>query len=228
MNRTASRLDRYVTAVTIPTMAAVGGIAAPVEVACAEIVYQGISLTVGGSGPASATFQVGTYGTFNVFAGSTASGGRSFGISNSSKDKVRVMNDRVVGESSKKGTTNYMHRWAAGEMVQIESKNQDVPLLFGKTGIGSLSNASGIYGNFATGGEGPQSGFIGFGINSGNGIQFGWISVIWDGTLLTIDGYAYETEVQTAIEAGAIPAPGAMGLFSLAAGAAGMRRKRMA
>ena len=81
----------------------------------------------------------------------------------------------------------------------------------------------------ATGGEGTQSGFIGFGINnSGNGIQFGWISVTWDGTLLTIDGYAYETEVQTAIEAGAIPGPGAMGLFGLAAGAAGIRRKRKA
>ena len=50
----------------------------------------------------------------------------------------------------------------------------------------------------------------------------------WDGSFLTIDGYAIETEAGTAIEAGAIPGPGAMGLLGLAAGASGLRRKRQA
>jgi len=44
---------------------------------------------------------------------------------------------------------------------------------------------------------------------------------------LTINGWAYD-DAGGAITAGQIPAPGAVGLLGLAAGAAGMRRKRTA
>ncbi|MCP4833899.1 MAG: PEP-CTERM sorting domain-containing protein, partial [Phycisphaeraceae bacterium] len=58
--------------------------------------------------------------------------------------------------------------------------------------------------------------------------NYGWVGVDWNVSTfeLTISGFAYETNAGVAIEAGAIPAPGALGLFGLAAGAAGIRRKR--
>ena len=64
----------------------------------------------------------------------------------------------------------------------------------------------------------------------GTEFRYGWIALDWDVTTfeLTIEAFAYETEAGVGIAAGAIPAPGAMGLFGLAAGAAGIRRKRQA
>ena len=80
--------------------------------------------------------------------------------------------------------------------------------------------------------------FLGVEIDAGAGdVNYGWIDVSWSGlTGATIHGYAYETNVNTAIVAGAtegsgpvVPgAPTAVGLVGLAAGAAGIRRKRSA
>lgn len=79
--------------------------------------------------------------------------------------------------------------------------------------------------------------FLGVEIENGSDVNYGWIDVSWspvDGAV--IHGYAYETNVNTAIIAGAtessgpvVPgAPTAVGLVGLAAGAAGIRRKRSA
>ena len=79
--------------------------------------------------------------------------------------------------------------------------------------------------------------FLGVEIANGSDVNYGWIDVSWSGiTGATIHGYAYETDVNTAIVAGAtessgpvVPgAPTAVGLVGLAAGAAGIRRKRSA
>ena len=79
--------------------------------------------------------------------------------------------------------------------------------------------------------------FLGVEIANGSDVNYGWIDVSWSGlTGATIHGYAYETDVNTAIIAGAtessgpvVPgAPTAVGLVGLAAGAAGIRRKRSA
>ena len=86
--------------------------------------------------------------------------------------------------------------------------------------------SSGTYGGNFNAGDGPVSGYIGWGYTSDDGVGHGWLSVSWDGALLEIDGYAYETELYTPIVAGAIPGPGALGLLGLAAGASGLRRKR--
>ncbi|MBC02448.1 MAG: hypothetical protein CMJ34_03960 [Phycisphaerae bacterium] len=76
--------------------------------------------------------------------------------------------------------------------------------------------------------DGPQDGYLGFAFADfgSQDLHYGWLSLSWDGTELTIDGYAWETEAGVSIDAGTIPAPGAIGLFGLAMGAAGIRRKR--
>ena len=221
------RLDHYCSLATVPTLAAMAGVAVVSDNLSADIVHEDVTITVGGPGPApfSTDLQIGTLGTFRILAGSNSKGpGRIFQMSNSSADKIRVMNE---GEASKKGSGGLLSRFAAGDIVKMDKGRT-----FAKTGIGSQSPGSSKsgapLGNFATNGEGPQSGYVGFGYLQAEGIGYGWISLTWDGSLLTIDGYAYETEAGTAIEAGAVPGPGAIGLFGLAAGAAGLRRKRQA
>ncbi|MEE2971516.1 MAG: hypothetical protein VX672_00175, partial [Planctomycetota bacterium] len=79
--------------------------------------------------------------------------------------------------------------------------------------------------------------FLGIAIMNGSDVNYGWVDISWSGqTGAVIHGYAYETDVNTAIVAGAtessgpvVPgAPTAVGLGGLAAGAAGIRRKRSA
>ena len=76
--------------------------------------------------------------------------------------------------------------------------------------------------------DGPQEGYLGFAFGDfgDDDLHYGWLSLSWDGTQLSIDGYAWETDAGVAINAGTIPAPGVFGLFGLAMGAAGIRRKR--
>ncbi len=82
-------------------------------------------------------------------------------------------------------------------------------------------------------------GYMGFTLDAaeGAGSYNGWVDIGWNAASasLTFYGYAYETEVNKAITAGAtesapvVPgAPTAVGLMGLAAGAAGIRRKRSA
>lgn len=224
------RLDRYCCLATVPTFAAMAGIAVTSDHASADIVYEGVSITVGGTGsaPFSTEMRIGSLGTFRLVAGANSTGpGQIFKMANSSLDKIRVIND---GNASKKSNDAALARFAGGEMIEVGKTGKG--RYFAKSGIGSKTPGSSKSGspdwNFATDGEGPQSGFVGFGYQLAEGIGFGWISLNWDGSLLTIDGYAYETDANTAIEAGAIPGPGAIGLFGLAAGAAGIRRKRKA
>ena len=78
--------------------------------------------------------------------------------------------------------------------------------------------------------------FLGVEIDNGSDVNYGWIDIGWSALGgATIYGYAYESDVNTAIVAGAtesapvVPgAPTAVGLVGLAAGAAGIRRKRSA
>lgn len=62
---------------------------------------------------------------------------------------------------------------------------------------------------------------------SSNNYRYGWIDVQRDSNdTLTINGWAYEDSGEM-INAGEIPAPGAIGLLALAGGASGIRRKRV-
>ena len=79
-----------------------------------------------------------------------------------------------------------------------------------------------------------QQGFLGFAFGDPDDRNWGWIDFTWDYDTLTVHGYAWETEAGVGIIAGAtggpvVPgAPTAVGLLGLAAGAAGVRRKRSA
>lgn len=199
-------LDSYASLATLPVMAAAGGFGVMVDTLHADIVYQDLSLTIGTGSSTSLSILGG--GEFTV-----AVSGSNFQITNSSADKMRVLN-RV---SSSKGYGGVdLERFDEGEKISLGSSSKGKTRNFAKSGAGDA---------FATSGEGPESGYVGFGIAREAGLNYGWIALEWDGSNLTIDGYAYE-DAGGIINAGTIPAPGAIGLLGLAAGAAGLRRKR--
>lgn len=92
-----------------------------------------------------------------------------------------------------------------------------------------------VYGNWDAL-DGDDRGFLGIEIGTGGDVNYGWIDVTWTGSQAIIHGYAWESDTNTAINAGqttsgaaAVPgAPTAVGLIGLAAGAAGIRRRRSA
>ena len=142
---------------------------------------------------------------------------------------MSVMNSFAAPFGDKSG--NNLARFQAGDLIQL-----DLNLGLSGKGVGShgkdIDGGKGN-GNFVVMNGQAESGYVGFvfenmGVNGIPSLNYGWISVSWDGTYLNIDGYAYETDADTGIVAGAIPAPGAIGLLGLAAGAAGIRRKRQA
>lgn len=69
--------------------------------------------------------------------------------------------------------------------------------------------------------------YIGFEFDTGlfEETFYGWIDFEVSMDNLIVHGYAYDT-TGAGIEAGYVPAPGALGLIALAAGAGGIRRKR--
>lgn len=222
------RLERYVSLASLPTIAAMTGLAGTNGEATAEIVHEAVSITAGGPGIDSASLLIGSLGMVNLVAGTNPSGpGMVFAIEvgktrSGAATGLGLFNGNA-GTASKPVPNGKLARFAAGDAIMAASNLATFVL-----GVGAKSNPAGGYapeGYFLTNGEGPQAGYVGFVSDGGN---YGWISVQWDGSFVTVDGYAYETEANTAIAAGAVPAPGAVGLLALAAGAAGLRRKRQA
>lgn len=223
----SERLSTYRLIAAAPLAAIASG-------AAADIVYTEVDVQLGGPGPAPAfaSLQIGGIGVMTFVAGSNSKGPeRLFGAKAGSSSNLRLLNDFSMplggGSKSKSGIAA---RFSAGDLIELNSG-----LTFQKIGIGSAgkSTKSGNkgFGNFVYDGE-VESGYLGFAFQNpafgDESVNYGWISVSWDGSFLAIDGFAYETDADTAIAAGAIPAPGALGLFGLAAGAAGIRRKRQA
>ena len=97
-----------------------------------------------------------------------------------------------------------------------------------------ITAASG--GDWFAGYGGQSRLFLGVEIGNESDVNYGWVDISWSAAGgAVIHGYAYESDVNTAIVAGAtesaavVPgAPTAVGLIGLAAGAAGIRRKRSA
>ena len=197
----------------------------------ADIVYEGVGQTIGGAASDNFILSVGV-GDFGnlLFIGANDPGTGSafvFGAGGGSKTSGGGIEANAIGVHVNIGTSKGsvskidLQRFAAGDQIGSTSKAASL-------GIGAASIGKGAKGPFADGG----AGYIGFQIESdslgGAEFHYGWIAVDWNASTLelTIDGFAYETEAGVGIEAGAIPAPGALGLFGLAAGAAGIRRKR--
>lgn len=229
MSSSKQRIDRYVSVATLPAIAACGGSVAVTNMAEAEIVYQSVSYTLGGPGtaPSFGTLDMG-FTSVKLAAGNSPTGPENFMGALGNKDLGLVVN----------GSSKVLRNFDAGDQIFVDKTNNKLGVLGigakvattgGKSSKGSGKTVS--KGSWALGGEDSVSGYMGFawfGDVDESAPNFGWLSMTWDGSYLTIDGYAIETEAGTAIEAGAIPAPGAIGLLGLAAGAAGMRRKRQA
>lgn len=224
----SQRLKTYVSLASVPTMAAAGGMAVT-EIAPADIVYQSVSLAIGGQAGTGA-LDMG-FASVNFTAGTSLGLGAGMGIKGSGQ--LQIIGGLSKGSSGLPKATRFVdgegigagpEKWVSGAIgavsFQIKTKQGS-----------SFSINAGEWNN--AGGE-PVSGYMGFaflGSSAGDDSPiptYGWISLAWDGATLTIDGYAYESDAGVGIEAGAIPAPGAIGLLGLAAGAAGMRRKRQA
>jgi hypothetical protein len=192
----------------------------------ADIVYEGVGQTVGGFGaqPDYLFIEIGGYGSVGLIAGHNSAGPEFvFGGAALNKDSSGGIAFHVTPGGSKSSSKfPEFQRFAAGDLIGSTSK------------AGSF--ALGAKGSDGKGGNGPfidgGAGYLGFQIETqslgGGEFHYGWIAVDWNASTfeLTIDGFAYETDAGVGIEAGAIPAPGALGLFGLAAGAAGIRRKR--
>lgn len=221
--QTESRLHRYAIAAASVPLATL----ATTQSLVADIVYEATEgLTIGGFGaiPDYTVLSIGDYGAIQLAAGHNSTGPeylfRAVAVSDSKGGERPIGMVVDVGSGSSKNLE--LQRFAAGDLIGSAGS-------LNKSGFGVLGE-DGVFveGPFAEGG----SGYLGFAIEmEGVGeeaYRYGWIGVAWDPSTfeLTIDGFAYETDAGVGIAAGAIPAPGALGLFGLAAGAAGIRRKR--
>ena len=226
MSSSKQRIDRYMSVATLPAIAACGASVAVTNTAEADIVYESVSFTLGGSGTEAnfGTLDMG-FASIKFAAGSNSTGPENFMGALGNKELGLVAN----------GSSKILRNFGAGEEIFVDKSNNKLALVGlgakvsttgGKSSKGSGKTKS--FGSWALGDEDSVSGFMGFAVVGEDGPNYGWVSMSWDGTFLTIDGYAVETEAGTSIQAGAIPAPGAIGLLGLAAGAAGMRRKRQA
>lgn len=213
------RLQRYALAATTAPIAVMS------MSASAEIIYESIDVTIGGIGSVAEEFDVniGGYGSARFYAGQNIAGPTYLAAvrapgGNKSDSPIEFF---VTGKTSKKDPVIDARRFAEGQLIDGGNRDQSVNFAsFNPFGADVFPN-----GEFAFGGNG----YVGFTIDAGDGLRYGWVELSWNAIfkLLTIEGFAYETQVGASINAGeGIPAPGALGLFGLAAGAAGIRRKR--
>jgi hypothetical protein len=129
---------------------------------------------------------------------------------------------------------NYATKLAAGASISGAATFKNTAQVC----LGSFYRSSGVvtaYGQFATGTVPANSivrGFIGFKFDIGGSTRFGWLDVEVRGSSSAANsggifffGAAYENSGQ-AIQAGVVPAPGALAALAIGAAAVGLRRKR--
>lgn len=214
MSEASLRLQSYARVASMPLAAVVGTSAA------ADITYVEVGEFLPPSGPVA--FALGGDASFVIGGADASATGiaiNGFFVGNTSY----AYGVQFAGGYTSSGFIPTASRFAAGDLIQFGAGNT--------AGIGALAKVKSgktvkSKGDFAAS-EGPQSGFVGFGFGDDpDGLNYGWISLTWDGSALFLDGYAWENEAGVGITAGTIPAPGALGLLGLAAGAAGLRRQR--
>jgi MYXO-CTERM domain-containing protein len=129
---------------------------------------------------------------------------------------------------------NLLHFFQAGSIIdnQIEMADNGAVAM-------SVSAMATVFGDtvvdeqFATGdwaslGLDEVRGFVGWGMETTDGTNFGWMDIGWDGEVLSIYDWAFSTNGSIAAgQTSAVSAvPGGTGLAALAMGAAGLRRRR--
>lgn len=220
-----SRLSTYRLIAAAPLAAMASG-------ATADIVYTEMDYQIGGPGetPFFGGIQIGSIGELGFTAGSNSKGPERLFFANAKNSPHMALMNTFAAPLGK--SSGNLARFQAGDLIQLDLGIQLAGKGIGSVGFSKSGSAKGT-GNFVVMNGETESGYLGFtfenmGVNGIPSLNYGWVSVSWDGTYLNVDGYAYETDADTGIVAGAIPAPGAIGLLGLAAGAAGIRRKRKA
>ena len=151
-------------------------------------------------------------------------------FSNTSGNSIAELNIKP-GASAQVAGTSFASKLSEGEAISGNLSFATYNNLI----MASTKSGTSAYGNWDAL-DGDDRGFLGIEIGTGGDVNYGWIDVTWTGSQAIIHGYAWESDTNTAINAGqttsgaaAVPgAPTAVGLIGLAAGAAGIRRRRSA
>ena len=136
------------------------------------------------------------------------------------------------------GGTNYQGaavNFAPGKLVSFASGGLSyVSALSAGFSINASSVGPSFFGSMAYGNVNPNAqfrnasnAFIGLSFATGSGTRYGWVRVSVNNTAgtFTVHDWAYENS-GAGIAAGAIPAPGALGLFAAGASGLGLLRGR--
>ncbi len=154
------------------------------------------------------------------------------GSKSSTKDTVnrfRALGQHAdfAGQGSSSSANFFANPMAAGAALGGTSKS-GTSNTFGMTAI--LRSSGGVYGQ---GNFGVGTGYLGLRIhdvNTQDPAYYGWAQVSIGANSITLIDWAFEDSGGAIAigDTGAVPAPGALGLLGLAAGAAGLRRRRSA
>ena len=212
----SQRLLHYARIAAVPTAAL------PLGTALADIHVFETDQVVGGIG-AGASFQ--SLDGAVAFRGSGT--GRWYQFSDWSKYTMWVSQAEGWIASETDGGKSMVGRLSSGEMISSGRITADNRINLFATDRNGSQGWDYKYGNFNS--TDRNSGFIGFSFESAGGsTRYGWAEI----DAVTSRGFkvlrwAYD-DTGDGIAAGqtVVPGPGAAGLFALAAGAAGMRRKR--
>ena len=226
----SNRLAQYVKLASAPAgLATAATVGVPAPTASADIVAydvgQSLNQTISGSGSFFSGYSSGYIALGGVdslglnFRGFFAS--FSSGSSWMQYNGMRVgggMNALILGDGS------FASPLAVGEQIGGSGSfeaSMELGLFFSFSSMGSYSRSS-------FGFQRNGTSYLGIAFEAVPGVMnYGWVEINWDGlNALEVVRWAYEDD-GSAIEAGVVPAPGAVGLLALAAGAAGVRRKRV-
>ncbi len=132
------------------------------------------------------------------------------------------------------GSAFYGYAWVYGagssHKAAVNSYGNATVLAKGQRINGNLTWGNSYYGTYLGGnysynkyGDWPgKTGYLGLSFDPGDGTHYAWAKLTMpeDAGYLTIDGYAYETQIDTPIDAGQTPLPSSLVL--LASGALGL------
>ena len=213
------RLARYVASASVPlATTAVATLAAP---SVGDIVVSDTPLTVQNDLLNLSTASGAMAGVFNVT------------VLTSSFTTIAAINFQPGGGLGVVSATDYagLSEWArlgVGDMIGGDNMGAaDYGSLYFLTAYSNITY--GPFGNFRADDGELSSGYIGFTFDTNLGdTVYAWAEInLQSNGILTVERWAYD-DAGGSIAAGAIPAPGALGLLALAGGAAGIRRKRQA
>ena len=228
----SNRLAQYVKLASAPAgLATAATVGVPAPTASADIVVYDVGQSLNqrnGSGYTSTGLFF--YSTGYIALGGVDSLGLNFQgifVSFSSSSFAFQYNYMAVGGGMNAlilGSAGIASELAAGEQVGA-SGNFDASRVLGGA-YASIYSMSSLSSSFGFQRDGTS--YLGIAFEAAPGVMnYGWVEINWDGlNALEVVRWAYEDD-GSAIEAGAVPAPGAVGLLALAAGAAGVRRKRV-